>query len=41
MKAFSIGKIKIVEDAIKAYEAGELKEMDNATVQEHSGLRRV
>lgn len=41
IKVYKRTGFEVVEDAIKGYQEGRLEEMAVATVQEHSGLRRV
>ena len=46
MKAFEIKAYKkdgslTVDEVIKSFEEGKLEEIEFATVEEHSGLRRV
>lgn len=41
MKAYKKSGFEIVEEAVKGYQNGKLEEAILATVEEHSGLRRV
>lgn len=41
MKVYKRSGFEVVEDAVKGYQEGDLEEMAVATVEEHSGLRRV
>ena len=41
MKAYKKSDFEIVEEAVKGYQDGKLEETVLATVEEHSGLRRV
>lgn len=41
MKVYKRSDFEVVEDAVRGYQEGRLEEMVVATVEEHSGLRRV